>query len=172
MNMNENKSGNQNINSGIDLELPYDASLNSNIENREINIERQTCEKVNMEKEYEKKNELSSKCQDLMIVVYKPIETIKASRYYTFIYDAYLFLYMFLYVYLFWILIHVASANAYVYFCAHPSFVGIITSAVNTQSPHCRALRYSIDTGVNIINSMWSTLGVWLSSKFLSKSKL
>ena len=71
-------------------------------------------------------------------------------------------------VYLIWIFIHIISANMYVYFCADLSVYGVISSIFITQSPHCRALRYAIDTGVGIINSMWATVGVWLTNSIIN----
>lgn len=73
----------------------------------------------------------------------------------------------FIIIYFFWIIIHVISANLYVYFCAQPNISGILYSILTTQTPHCVALRVATETGVHIINSMWSTLAVWASSKFL-----
>lgn len=71
-------------------------------------------------------------------------------------------------VYLIWIFIHIISANMYVYFCADISLYGIVSSIFITQSPHCRALRYAIDTGVSIINSMWATTGVWITNYIIN----
>lgn len=71
-------------------------------------------------------------------------------------------------VYLIWIFIHIISANMYVYFCADLSVYGVISSIFITQSPHCSALRYAIDTGVGIINSMWATVGVWLTNSIIN----
>lgn len=73
----------------------------------------------------------------------------------------------FIIIYFFWIIIHIISANLYVYFCAQPTIRGIFYSVLTTQTPHCIAIRSAIDSGISIINSMWSVMAVWASSKFL-----
>ena len=82
--------------------------------------------------------------------------------------ELYNFFRNFAFIYIFWIIVHNVSANLYVYFCAQSSVWGMISSIFTTHAPHCTALRIGMETGVGIINSMWGTLGVWISSKLLN----
>jgi hypothetical protein len=98
----------------------------------------------------------------------KYIEIFKNKNYIIIGRELYGFFRHFAFIYVFWIIVHNVSANLYVYFCAQSSMWGIISSIFTTQSPHCTALRIGMETGVGIINSMWGTLGVWISSKLLN----
>lgn len=98
----------------------------------------------------------------------KYIEIFKNKNYVIVGNELYKFFKNFAFIYVFWIIVHNVSANLYVYFCAQSSIWGMITSIFTTQAPHCTALRIGMETGVGIINSMWSTLGVWISSRLLN----
>ena len=65
-------------------------------------------------------------------------------------------------LYFFWIILHSFSANAYVYFCAHPSVYGVIHSFLFSQSPHCKMLFFLTDVGSQMINAVWISVGLWL----------
>ena len=68
-------------------------------------------------------------------------------------------------VYLLWVFLHFASAHLYVHYCANMSFIGAIMSPILVSAPHCRALRWTINTGAQSIDTMWIVLGTWLCSK-------
>ena len=63
-------------------------------------------------------------------------------------------------IYILWILLHYIALHLYIHFCAPLSVWGFLM-------PHCQALRWTIYTGANAINSMWAVLGVWLCSKLV-----
>ena len=72
-------------------------------------------------------------------------------------------------IYILWILLHYIASHLYIHFCAPLSIWGFLMSPFIAPSPHCHALRWTIYTGANAINSMWVVLGVWLSSKLVLK---
>ena len=70
-------------------------------------------------------------------------------------------------IFVLWIVIHYAAANLYPVFCAETSVVGFIKSIFVAPAPHCVALRWVIYNGGNVINSMWSSIALWFTSKLL-----
>ena len=68
-----------------------------------------------------------------------------------------------------WITIHFCAANLYYRFCAEPTFIGYVKSIFVAQAPHCIAMRWVIYNGGNIINSMWLSIAVWLTTKVFNK---
>jgi hypothetical protein len=72
-------------------------------------------------------------------------------------------------LYFFWIILHSFSANAYVYFCAHPSVYGVIHSFLFSQSPHCKMLFFLTDVGSQMINAVWISVGLWLVNTIARK---
>jgi hypothetical protein len=70
-------------------------------------------------------------------------------------------------IYILWILLHFVSAHLYIYYCAHMSLMGAVMSPISVSAPHCRALRWAINTGANSIDAMWVVLGTWLCSKLV-----
>jgi hypothetical protein len=68
-----------------------------------------------------------------------------------------------------WIVIHYAAANLYPIFCAETGIVGFIKSIFLAQSPHCIAMRWVINTGGDVINRMWLSIAIWLTSKLVLK---
>jgi hypothetical protein len=68
-----------------------------------------------------------------------------------------------------WITIHFCAANLYYRFCAEPTFIGYIKSIFVAQTPHCIAMRWVIYNGGNIINSMWLSIALWLTTKVCNK---
>lgn len=70
-------------------------------------------------------------------------------------------------IYFFWILMHYFSAQLYVYYCAPSGIYGLIISPFLISAPHCRALRWIIHSGGNMVDNMWIILGTWLCSKML-----
>ena len=71
-------------------------------------------------------------------------------------------------IFIFWIIIHYIAANLYSHFCAELTIIGFIKSIFVAQAPHCIAMRWVIYNGGNMINSMWVTIAVWLTSKIVS----
>jgi hypothetical protein len=70
-------------------------------------------------------------------------------------------------IYFVWILMHYFSAQLYVYYCAPVGIYGLIISPFLISAPHCRALRWIIHSGGNMVDNMWIILGTWLCSKML-----
>lgn len=70
-------------------------------------------------------------------------------------------------LYLLWIAVHHAAANAYVYFCAPTDVGGMVKSVFVVPAPHCRGLRWAVDTGAEVIEGMWGMLAVWLAANVL-----
>jgi hypothetical protein len=78
-------------------------------------------------------------------------------------------------IFILWIWLHYVASNMYPKFCTELSFIGFIKSIFLTQSPHCVAMRWVIYNGGNVINSMWISVGIWISAKiftnlFITKS--
>lgn len=68
-----------------------------------------------------------------------------------------------------WIAVHAAAANAYPYFCAHSSVMGLLTSPFYAPAPHCKALLWCVNAGSAGVDAMWITFGTWCSTKVLKK---
>jgi hypothetical protein len=71
-------------------------------------------------------------------------------------------------LYLFWIMLHYFSAQLYVYYCAPRGFYGFLISPFLVAAPHCRAIRWIIHNGGNMVDNMWLILGTWLCSKIIT----
>jgi hypothetical protein len=71
-------------------------------------------------------------------------------------------------LYLFWIMLHYCSAQMYVYYCAPRGFYGFLISPFLVAAPHCRAIRWIIHNGGNMVDNMWLILGTWLCSKIIT----
>ena len=71
-------------------------------------------------------------------------------------------------IYVLWIVIHFACANWYPRFCAELSILGFIKSVFVAEAPHCVAMRWVIHNGGSVIHSMWLSIGIWLTGKFLT----
>lgn len=70
-------------------------------------------------------------------------------------------------IYFFWIFIHYLSSLLYHKWCAPVSIIGFILSPLLITSPHCKALLWCINTGHEIINIMWVSIGTYSISKLL-----
>jgi hypothetical protein len=68
-------------------------------------------------------------------------------------------------VYILWTVLHFVSANLYVYYCAHMSLFGFLMSPLLASAPHCRAIRWVLNSGTQSIDAMWIVLGTWICSK-------
>jgi hypothetical protein len=68
-------------------------------------------------------------------------------------------------IFILWIILHYAASNLYPQFCAELSILGFIKSIFVTQAPHCVALRWVINNGSNVINSMWASIALWFTTK-------
>jgi hypothetical protein len=67
-----------------------------------------------------------------------------------------------------WIIIHYAAANLYSTYCAEFTVIGFVKSMFVAQEPHCVAMRWVIYNGGNMINSMWLSIAVWLTTKLFN----
>ena len=74
-------------------------------------------------------------------------------------------------VFILWIVLHFIAANLYPMFCAELSIFGFVKSIFVAQTPHCIALRWVIYNGGNSINSMWISLGLWITAKIFKNIK-
>ena len=70
-------------------------------------------------------------------------------------------------IYVLWIFIHYLSTLLYHKLCAPESIIGFFFSPLLITSPHCKALLWCINTGHEIINIMWVTIGTYGISKLL-----
>jgi hypothetical protein len=68
-------------------------------------------------------------------------------------------------IFILWIMLHYIASNLYPRFCAELSILGFIKSIFVTQAPHCVALRWVINNGSNVINSMWASIALWFTTK-------
>ena len=68
-------------------------------------------------------------------------------------------------IFILWIMLHYVASNLYPRFCAELSILGFIKSIFVTQAPHCVALRWVINNGSNVINSMWVSIALWFTTK-------
>jgi hypothetical protein len=68
-------------------------------------------------------------------------------------------------IFILWIIIHYCASNLYANYCAELSISGFIKSAFIAQEPHCVAMRWIIYNGGNMINSMWISIAVWVTTK-------
>ncbi len=68
-------------------------------------------------------------------------------------------------LYILWTVLHFVSANLYVYYCAHMSLFGFLMSPLLASAPHCRAIRWVLNSGTQSIDAMWIVLGAWVCSK-------
>jgi hypothetical protein len=68
-------------------------------------------------------------------------------------------------IFILWIILHYVASNLYPRFCAELSILGFIKSIFVTQAPHCVALRWVINNGSNVINSMWASIALWFTTK-------
>jgi hypothetical protein len=73
-------------------------------------------------------------------------------------------------LYLFWIMLHYCSAQLYVYYCAPRGLYGFLISPFLVAAPHCRAIRWIIHNGGNMVDNMWIILGTWLCSKIITSA--
>ena len=64
-------------------------------------------------------------------------------------------------------MLHYASAQLYVYYCAPPHTYGLFISPFLVSAPHCKALRWILHNGGNTIDNMWIILASWLCSKII-----
>jgi len=65
-------------------------------------------------------------------------------------------------IYIGWTVIHMIASNLYPVYCAEMTLWGLIKSVFVAPAPHCRALRWVINTGGSTIEQMWIVLGTWL----------
>lgn len=68
-------------------------------------------------------------------------------------------------LYILWMVLHFVSANLYVYYCAYMSLFGFMMSPILASAPHCRAIRWVLNSGAQSIDAMWIVLGTWICSK-------
>ena len=73
-------------------------------------------------------------------------------------------------LYLFWIMLHYFSTQMYVYYCAPRGLYGFLISPFLVAAPHCRAIRWIIHNGGNMVDNMWIILGTWLCSKIITST--
>ena len=74
-------------------------------------------------------------------------------------------------IYIAWILIHYLASHLYVKWCTPGDIFGFLLSPLLTISPHCVALRWAVNNGAIIINSMWAILATWISAKLVFQER-
>ena len=68
-------------------------------------------------------------------------------------------------LYVVWICIHYFAGILYSQYCTPLSMIGFITSALLAITPECKALRWIIYNGGNVISDMWIIFGTWVAIK-------
>jgi hypothetical protein len=74
-------------------------------------------------------------------------------------------------IYLFWIVLHYFSAHLYVYYCVPSGVYGFLISPFLVAAPHCRAIRWIIQSGGAMMDNMWLVFGTWACSRIIAKSE-
>ena len=72
--------------------------------------------------------------------------------------------------YVAWIIVHYIASNAYPAMCTPYTIKGFLMSPFMVTTPHCVALRWVIDSGGNVITSMWVVLGAWCVTRIMNNS--
>jgi len=72
-------------------------------------------------------------------------------------------------IFILWISIHFIASNLYAQFCAELTILGFVKSIFVAQAPHCIALRWIIYNGGLAINSMWTSIALWVTTKMFKK---
>lgn len=70
-------------------------------------------------------------------------------------------------MYLVWIVLHYTAGQLYGYYCAPSMFSGFFLSPFLVSAPHCKAIRWALYNGGNVIDSMWIVFATWLCSKIV-----
>uniref|UniRef100_A0A6C0EQ93 Uncharacterized protein n=1 Tax=viral metagenome TaxID=1070528 RepID=A0A6C0EQ93_9ZZZZ len=70
-------------------------------------------------------------------------------------------------IYLLWIILHYFASHLYIKFCVPNNFIGFLISPFMTSTPHCQGLRWIVYNAANIINNMWTMIGIWICSTIL-----
>lgn len=68
-------------------------------------------------------------------------------------------------IYIMWIVLHYIAGILYCKYCTPDSIFGFLASPVLAAAPHCRAIRWVISTGGDIIVNMWVIIGTWIAAK-------
>jgi len=118
-----------------------------------------TCN-VNEFEEIEKTEEIEESREELVVTSVLESAIRETKSYVCYTYNA-------TSIYFFWILMHYFSSQLYVYYCTPQGFYGFFISPFLVAAPHCRALRWIIHSGGNMVDNMWIILGTWLCSKML-----
>jgi len=74
-------------------------------------------------------------------------------------------------IYVLWILLHYASVKLYSRYCVPSSLFGILLTPFLVPTPHCKALRWTMQQGGATIDSIWIVMGTWLASKLVVMTK-
>ena len=70
-------------------------------------------------------------------------------------------------IYMMWIGLHYVSAHLYTKVCAPDTLLGFIMSPLMVVAPHCRALRWVIQTAAGVVDNMWIVFGTWICANIL-----
>ena len=57
---------------------------------------------------------------------------------------------------------HYYSSHAYTWYCTPPGWYGLSISPFIVTTPHCKALRWSIQHFSTNIETIWTVLGTWI----------
>ena len=78
-------------------------------------------------------------------------------------------IYNFSLLYTAYIFIHYLAANLYSHLCTSFTWKGLFVSPFIISTPHCRALRWTIQNTSNNIEAMWAIIGTWICTNIISK---
>ena len=72
-------------------------------------------------------------------------------------------------LYLCWIMLHYVSAHLYIYYCVPSGIYGFLISPFLVAAPHCRAIRWILQSGGAMMDNMWLVFGTWACSRIIAK---
>jgi hypothetical protein len=73
-------------------------------------------------------------------------------------------------IYGIWIGLHYGATHLYATSCNNWSITGFLASPIMNSTPYCKGLNWIIRTGSDTIDTMWVTVGTWMSGYLLNKS--
>jgi hypothetical protein len=70
-------------------------------------------------------------------------------------------------IYIVWILLHYIAPHLYVNLCVPATTMGFVLSPLYAPAIHCKALRWVIYQGGEVITTMWIVIGSWVIKKLM-----
>lgn len=67
-------------------------------------------------------------------------------------------------IYIVWNVVHHTAAWCYAQYCIPRSLVGLLLTPFLIPSPLCTGLRWCVNSGAEMISSMWVAIATWFAS--------